>query len=327
MRAFINLFSKRSYHIERFLSGEFRKLLENILNEKQFDCIIFESIFVAAYRDVIPKTCNAVIVLREHNVEHRIWERLADNETFLLKRWYLRLLSRRLRKFETEACTRFDGVTTVTDEDASYLRSSGCTVPLYSSPAIIEIPGEEVLTVSPEENTLFHIGSMDWMPNIEGVNWFLKEVMPAIHQNFPQLKLHLAGRNMPETLMNTMIPGVVTEGEVSSSVEFILSKKIMIVPLLSGSGIRVKIIEGMALGKTIISTAIGAEGIPCENRKNILLANTPEEFSNQISWCLSNPEEARQVGLRARKLAEEHFSMKAVTANVLQFYQTLRHSG
>ncbi|MFH0894442.1 MAG: glycosyltransferase family 4 protein [Bacteroidota bacterium] len=322
--AFLNLFTCKSYNISRFHTASFSLLLKKILTENKFDVIIFESIFVASYIQLVKKLSDATLILREHNVEHRIWERLATNETSVLKRFYLKLLSRRLRRFELGVMNHFDAIMPVTAEDGMYLKTKGCIIPIHPFPAIVDMKSSTHAESAIDSDTIFHIGSMEWMPNIEGVQWFLKEVMPLIQKTFPALKLYLAGRNMPQQLIESNIPGVFVEGEVNDATQFILSKNIMIVPLLSGSGIRVKIIEGMALGKTIISTTIGAEGIHYSNKQNILIADTPDQFLDQIRFCIENPETAKQIGANARDFAVENFSIKTVSANALQFFQSLK---
>ena len=125
---------------------------------------------------------------------------------------------------------------------------------------------------------LFHIGSMNWLPNIEGIEWFIENVWPLIIEQYPSITFTIAGRNIPNQFYAKNIKNFKVEGEVPDAKQFMLSKDIMIVPLLSGSGIRIKIIEGMALGKTIITTSIGAEGLDINDGVNILIANTPQEF-------------------------------------------------
>ena len=175
-------------------------------------------------------------------------------------------------------------------------------------------------TVDEEPYSLFHIGSMDWMPNLEAVNWFLEEVWNKIHTEIPQVRLYLAGRKMPESLLNANYPNVSIVGEVPDSMYFIESKKINIVPLLSGSGIRVKIIEAMSVGKTVISTTIGAEGIDYTNEENILIADTPDEFVKQIKRCVEDNEFCSQIGKNAYDLVATHYNNELLTKKLLEFY-------
>ncbi len=158
------------------------------------------------------------------------------------------------------------------------------------------------------------------MPNVQGIEWFLKEIWPGIHTQFPELKFYIAGRNMPEWLKKLGKVGIIAIGEVSNAIDFINSKSIMVVPLLSGSGMRIKIIEGMALGKTIVSTSIGAEGIEYEDNVNILIADQPDEFVKAIIKCVKNPEFASRIGNYAQKFAHKEYSNTSLVNNLVGYY-------
>ena len=171
--------------------------------------------------------------------------------------------------------------------------------------------------------SLFHIGAMNWIPNEEGIKWFLENAWTKIHKEFPELIFFLAGREMPQWLYNTKLPNVEILGEVESATDFIKSKSVMIVPLLSGSGIRIKIIEGMAMGKTIISTSIGAEGINYENNKNILIANTADEFLASVKKCVEDKIFTEKIGNNARKLIDNDHNNKKIIDRLTKFYQDI----
>ena len=164
---------------------------------------------------------------------------------------------------------------------------------------------------------------MNWMPNDEGIKWFLKEVWPLLHKKLPDLKVYLAGREMPDWLKNLKLENIVVVGEVPDAHEFIAEKSISIAPLLSGSGIRVKIIESMAMGKSVVSTSIGAEGINYTDGENILIADSPEDFCNAIINLYSNPDEAKKIGNNARKLVNQEHSSKKIIEHLVSFYQRI----
>ena len=167
---------------------------------------------------------------------------------------------------------------------------------------------------------LFHIGSMDWLPNTEGVEWFLDEVWPSILQEFPEITFTIAGRKIPTGISQRKDPNVIVVGEVESANAFMLSKDIMIVPILAGSGIRVKIIEGMALGKVIITTTIGAEGLDVEDGKNILIADTPEEFVAAVENCVKTPDLCAIIGENARNFVSLYHNNERTTQKLVDFY-------
>ncbi|MBI5218653.1 MAG: glycosyltransferase [Bacteroidia bacterium] len=317
------LFSKESYNIARFISKEFETKLTDILKKEKFDIIQLEMLFVTPYIEVIRKYSDAKIILRAHNVEHFIWERMAANCRNPLKKFYLNILAKRLKIFETEQINKVDGIAAISQQDAEYLKQSGCRVPLIDIPVAVDNIEIDKRNSTIEFPSLFHLGSMNWMPNIEGIQWFLDNVWERVNKKYPYLKLYLAGRNMPEWMLQLKLPNVVVLGEVENASDFLLSKSVMIVPLLSGSGMRVKIIEGLTFGKAIISTTIGAEGIECEHGKNILIADTPDEFIRMIDVCISDENFCKTLGENARQLIMEKYNNAVVTQKLVGFYTSI----
>ena len=308
-----------SYHVRRFESKAFAARLAQVLQEETFDIVHVESIFLAPYVPVIRRHSNAPVILRTHNVENQIWRRIAMSERNCCKRWYIKHLALTLRAYEREHVNDFDGVVSITNNDADYFRSQGCrksivTIPFAINPAP---PASQ-----PEEpNTLFHLGSMDWLPNQEGVRWFLDKVWPLVHSRMPSLTLHLAGRRMPDDLLALQLPGVHMVGEVPDAMQFIASKQINVVPLLSGSGIRVKIVEAMAAGKAVVTTTCGAQGIPYVDGQHLLIADTPEQFAAQIERCVADPSMRLLLGTNARRLVADTYSTELLTRNLIAFYE------
>lgn len=307
-----------SYHVKRFESKAFARRLAEVLEEETFDVVHVESVFLTPYLPVIRAHSRAKVMLRAHNVEHTIWRRVAQGERSPFKRWYLKHLSLTLAAYEREHLNDYDGVVSITENDAEQLRTMGCRRPMVAIPFGITPDGE--VSVEEEPNSLFHIGSMDWMPNQEGVRWFLEQVWPKVHERMPQLTLYLAGRKMPEDLMRLDMEGVRVLGEVPDAMYFISSKQINVVPLLSGSGIRVKIIEAMSVGKVVVTTTIGAEGIGCTDGVDVLIADTPEQYVDQLYRCVSDPAFRQEIGSHAARLIAERFGSKQLTGRLLDFY-------
>lgn len=324
--AFFNLFSSKSYNIERFISKDLTKKLIAILEKENFDIIILESLFVAPYIESIKKISKAKIVLRAHNVEYKIWERISLNTKNPIKKSYLSLLAKRLKAYEIKTFKDLDGIVAMTKVDADQFVQLGFNKGITSVPTGYIINQTDCENVEVEKNSIFHIASMDWLPNVEGINWFLNKVWKTVHLNAPNSKLYLAGREMPKEFYNLKLDNVITVGKVESAKEFYLSKKIMIVPVLSGSGMRIKIIEGMALGKVIISTTIGAEGIQVTNNKNILIADSPEEFSEAIIKCTSDENFCNEIGLNAQKLIVEKYSNSNLSNQLISFFNLIQEN-
>jgi glycosyltransferase involved in cell wall biosynthesis len=164
---------------------------------------------------------------------------------------------------------------------------------------------------------------MDWMPNIEAVDWLLNNVWNDVLIHKPDAKLVLAGRNMPERFKKLQSKNITIIDNVANSSEFYQTYDIMLVPLWSGSGLRIKLVEGLAYGKPIITTSIGAEGIAYTSQTNLIIADAPNDFVNAIVNLLSNPMQKNELQNNARHLAETNFDYKAIAKQLISFYKSL----
>jgi polysaccharide biosynthesis protein PslH len=322
LEAFLNLFfSEKPYNAVRFISKPFSGKLKQLLTEKQFDIIQLEGLYVCPYIPLIRKYSNAKIVYRAHNIEHEIWERTAALSSGF-KRFYLGTLAKRIKIFEKSFINLYDLLVPITERDGIILDKMGNTKPSHVSPTGIDsnvlIPHSKNL----EHPSLFHIGSLEWSPNQEGLIWFIDKCWPKIHEKFPDLKFYIAGRKAPEWLIKRFhVPNIVYEGEVEDAYQFINSKSIMVVPLFSGSGMRIKIIEGMALGKPIVSTPIGTEGISTQSGKNILIADNEKEFVQDVERLITEYDLFKEISHNAIEYIHEKFDNLALAGSLTDFYK------
>lgn len=322
LAAFKNLFSDKSYHVERFISDDFKKKLVEILKKDKYDIVQLEMIYMAPYIETIRENSDAVIVLRAHNVEHLIWDRIAKKTKFLPKRCYLNHLVRTLKNYELSVLDKVDGIAAITYRDAAFFRGE-TAVPVIDVPFGVN-PDEFKPHYEVKSNpTLYHIGSMNWMPNEEGIFWFLDKIWDKVAKRNPDLQLNLAGRNMSKWLLKLKKKNVNIFGEVPDAKEFVKNNDIAIVPLLSGSGIRIKIIESMAMGKTVITTMVGAEGIQYSEYENIIIADSPGKMVEVICKIIKEPDEAQRIGWNARRLVEDIYDNKKIIERLLIFYDEI----
>ncbi len=316
LSAFFNLFTDKSYNVERFVNKQVEQKLIGLLQSETYDIIQFESIYTSPYLKTARKYSNAKCVCRVHNIEHVIWQRLSENETSIFKKGYLKLLTNRLRNYELDILKQFDLLLPISKRETEIFIQQNINHCHYLSFGVKKAE-EELPKVQTEINSCYHIGSMDWMPNIEGVQWFLDDVWPGISKALPHITFYLAGKNMPLSLVSKESEHIKIVGEVESFIQFSLEKNIMVVPLLSGAGVRIKVLEAMSLGKTIITTSIGAEGIGALSMKQIIICNTVEEFINSFKFCFEHPDEAKAIGIAAKKYIEEHFQREKIYAELV----------
>ncbi|WP_210515648.1 glycosyltransferase family 4 protein [Hymenobacter terricola] len=356
VRALKNLlFSKQPYIVERFISPNLAQSLTHLLLTEQFDAVQMEGTFMAWYASFITGQVSLKILpnwstlppltLRAHNVEYTIWEMLASRTGNPLKKWYLENMVRRLKAFEKSMLHRFDAVVAITEDDATRLRSmfyGGLPAPVTAAdvaalpqpvygPIIKFIPAGVDLTrfqpdpaIKPKPCTLFMIGSLNWLPNLEGVQWLLREVWPTIHAEMPDVELHIAGSGTPEELLKPRTDNVIIHGFVDSAPTFMQQYELMVVPLLSGGGMRIKIIEGMALGKAVLSTTLGAEGIAVRDGHDILLRDSAAEWLDALRAWGRGELSAAPIGAAAAHTATRLYDRRQVTQQFVDLYERLR---
>jgi polysaccharide biosynthesis protein PslH len=320
--AFNLIFSKQPYNAVRFMSEDYGKALISLLKEKKFDIIHLEGLYLCPYIPLLRKYSKAVIAYRAHNIEFEIWQRTAAMARGW-RSWYMADLARRLRRFEISMLNQYDLLVPITPRDGHILAGLGNSKPIHVSPAGVDLAILKPDTSLIEYPSLFHLGSLEWPPNQEGLVWFLKKCWPPLRAGFPELKFYVAGRKSPDWLTEKLkLPGVVFEGEVTDAYHFMNSKAVMVVPLLSGSGMRVKIIEGMALGKSIVSTSIGAEGLGVTNGTNILVADDPETFVDAASKLLTDRNLFDSIGKESIRFVKENFDNLSLAEKLCRFYQS-----
>jgi len=322
--AAVNLFRKKSNNVDRYYDAEFEKLLIRELKQTAYDIIQFEGLFVTPYLASIRKVSKAKLIYRSHNIEHQVYERLAYQKSDLLKRGYLRMVARRIKDYELQQLNKFDAIAVFTAEDKKTILSYGTAIPVEIFPVGIDLTRYRPDFSKTEFPSLFFLGSLDWLPNREGIEWFIDNFYKDLTEGDLRVKFYVAGHNIPERFDDYEVMGkIFIQGEVDDAFEFVNSKAIMIVPLLSSGGMRVKIVEGMAMQKCIISTALGAEGINFTNGTNIMIANDQDEFYHAIERCISDEEFCKSVGLNARKLVEQQHDVNKVAKDLVKFYKKL----
>jgi glycosyltransferase involved in cell wall biosynthesis len=315
------LFSRNPYIAERFNIKAFRKLLTSLLQKESYDVIQLEGPYPGLYMDIIRRESRARVSLRAHNVEHLIWKRKALHEKTSLKKWYLFNMAGRLKRFELEVAGKTDLIIPISKFDELYFRKLGINKPMLAIPTGLSIENYP-LTKLPSEPSIFFIGALDWMPNREGLNWFLKKVFPQLLYQLPSLQFHVAGRNAPVTFEKMLDhPNITYHGEVEDAVIFMQSYQVMVVPLLSGSGIRIKILEGMALGRPVVTSSAGIEGIEISGELNVVVEDDPCQFSNQIVKLLADPVEIKNRVDETRDFISRNFDTLELSMRLSKFYK------
>jgi len=316
-----SFFSPLPYNIERFKSSVFESQLIFILQNNTYDFIQLEGAYMALYIPILKKHSKAKIVLRSHNIEHKIWERLSKNTSNTFKKYFIEYLAKKIKIFENETLHNFDAIVAITNDDEVYYRNQDYKGVLTTIQAGFEDSLKSNIDKIP--NSICFIGSMQWMPNKEGIDWFLSEIWPLIIAELPEAEFHIAGKGMDNSFSHWAGKGIVLHGLVPDAADFIQNHRVFIVPLLSGGGMRLKVVEAMGLEMPIVSTRIGAEGIHYTAGQDILISDTPAEIKESIKTLLCDQEYADTIARNARLRAMNEYSWKELVARFEKMYKEL----
>ncbi|MBK9089784.1 MAG: glycosyltransferase [Holophagales bacterium] len=313
-----------SYNVERFHSKPFETRLRQVVRDDAPDVVLLESLFMVPYVPALREATTARLVLRSLNVEHEIWEGLSRTERGIARRLYLGHLARRLRKYEVATLNDVDAIAAVTPEDAGTYARLGTTVALHVAPVGIEACEYPDRSGLGAPLTLSFLGSLDWRPNLEAVTWFLESVWPIVRQAVPQARFLVGGSNPPADLAERLrTEGVRFLGRVPDARDFLASGAAMVVPLRSGGGMRVKILEAMALGVPVVSSPLGAAGIGALDGTEILLADGPESLATACASLLLEKDRAVAIGRAGRRRVHETFDASGIGRRLLEFLELL----
>jgi len=318
---FLNLFSKYPYAVEKYKSDLMTKAIAEM--ESDFDIVVCD--FLAPSINWIRATKQpSKSLLFQHNVEALIWKRLAENSNSYFTHLYLKSQWKRMRNFEKNASARFGGVVGVSDEDCRIMREEyGLTNVLGSVPTGVDIEYFRPDGRAPEQGYILFLGSMDWMPNIDAVQYFVNSIYPIIKGKYPSAKFVIVGRN-PVKSVNELADNdksIFVTGTVDDVRPYLKKASVMVVPLRAGGGTRIKIYEAMAAGVPVVSTSVGAEGLAVENNKHILIGDSPDDFADKTIRILNN--ELPEISSNARRLVEENFSWEKVTELFEEYCKTI----
>ena len=255
-------------------------------------------------------------VLFQHNVEAEIWRRHADVASGFVARAYFRQQWRRMVRFEADACRRFDQVVAVSDQDAAHIRTAYRVEHVTAIPTGVDLDYFHADgSPPPGSSELVFTGSMDWMPNEDAVLWFAEAILPRIHARRPDASLTIVGRNpTPRVIaLARRHAAVRVTGTVPDVRPFLRRGAALVVPLRIGGGTRLKIYEAMAMGVPVISTSIGAEGLPLVPGEHFLRADTPEGLADACVGALEDPAGARAMGHQGAQYVHRSFGWDRVS--------------
>ncbi len=310
--------------------AEMRELVDQLADSRPFDLVHADQLNMAQYA---LRVRGVRRLLDAHNALWLLYSRLAETSTNPALRWLFRRDARLLKCYEGEMCRKFDTVLTVSDVDRQALsqaaRSAGQGEDRADPQVIpIAVDTEELplLRRSRSANRILHMGTMFWPPNVDGIRWFVRAVLPQIRRERPDVEFDVLGANPPAEMLawNANGGGVRVAGYVEDPSPFLASASVFVVPLLAGGGMRVKILTAMAQGLPVVTTTIGCEGIGAVHGRHLLVADTPSEFAAATLRILAQPRLAEELGLNGRRLVEDRYSLRQLAAQLERAYRVPR---
>ncbi|KAA3631451.1 MAG: glycosyltransferase [Calditrichaeota bacterium] len=320
-KLFANLFSKYPYIVTSHYSQQFADKLNRLVEEEKFDVVIVEWTPYAKYIEQLT-SCKKIIVA--HNIESDIWKRYSENETNPAKRFYIKHQYSKLIQFEKECFNWVEGATAVSAIDASFIEKLN----LKYKPAVIE-NGVDLEFFHPMEkqikpNRLVFTGSMDWRPNQDAAEFFVKQIFPLLRKEIPDIEAYFVGRKPPQHIIDLgKTEGIVITGMVDDVRDYIAEASVYIVPLRIGGGSRLKILEAMGMKKPIVSTSIGAEGLEVTDKKDILIGDTPEEFCRLVLNALADRQLADSIAQQGYELVHAKYKWSSIAEKLIHYLKSL----
>ncbi|HEU4686135.1 MAG TPA: glycosyltransferase [Nitrospira sp.] len=305
-----NALSDLPYAIQRYRSQAFAEAVRRAVTAERIEVTVCDFLHPSIN---VPATLSCPTVLFQHNVEAMILRRHYETQSHPLIRAYFRSQWRRMRKYEREACRRFDEVIAVSEDDCRAMASDYGLAQVTHIPTGVDTDYFRPAGRAPRESAhLVFTGAMDWLPNDDAMCFFVNDILPIVRRAVPEVRLTIVGRNpLPRVVaLPEQDSHIVVTGRVSDVRPYMERAAVYVVPIRIGGGTRLKIYEAMAMERPVVTTSIGAEGLPVKHGEDVLVADKPEEFAASIIALLKDQVFARQLGLRAAEIVRSRFGWK-----------------
>jgi glycosyltransferase involved in cell wall biosynthesis len=308
------LFGKYPFLASKYISRESTAHLIRLIESGRFDLIICDYLAPMGNLLELPVRPRLPMMLFQHNVESVIFKRHAETASNPLKRALYWKQWRAVERMERQAAAFVDTQVAVSESDVSLFREMGMTNVLGAVPTGVDCEFFQPAVQGAERPVMAFLGAMDWDANQDAVRWFATEILPRIRTVVPEAEFLGIGRNPPASLRALAVsdPRIRLTGTVPDVRPYMAEAAAMVLPLRVGGGTRIKVYEAMAMGTPVISTTIGVEGLDYKHGKNVLIADTAEEFANAVILLLNDPVRARVIATEARRHVAEKYSWKVV---------------
>ena len=317
-----DLFGSVPLHARKYARKRMVQLVGSLLDSRNYDALHLDMLHLAELSKI---DTGIPVLLVEHNIESQILQRRLDNEKNTLVKAYLKYQIAKLRQYEVDVCNAVDHVVTVSDEDRKQLQVLGVSSPVTAVPNAVDVeffqPGQE----QPRADTLIYVGSLGWFPNEDAIRYFMSEILPFLEQMVPTVSMKVIGH----------VPDAAKKGRWKDDrrVEFlgfvddirphVLAASIYVVPLRIGGGTRLKILDAMAMGKALVTTSVGCEGIGLVDGQQALIADGPEAFAAAVASLLAHPARISKMGACGREYVCNNFRWEQIAPGMDEVYESI----
>jgi len=307
-RVLMRSLSRFPVTVQNDSSSDLRDTIEGLAKNNKYDLLVCD--FLTPALNFSNLLGSHPTLLFEHNVESMIFKRHLDTASNPLLKLFWWMQWKKMVRFEKEMGRCFSAVVSVSESDKSVLTHDFGMTNVHVVPTGVDTNHYVPLGLPEEPLTLVFVGAMDWLPNEDGIVWFIRDVWPLIKGKLPLVKLNVVGRNPSRKLVEAArrASGITVTGRVPDVRPYIDRHCVYVVPLRIGGGTRIKIYEAMAMGKAVVSTSVGAEGLPLKSGEHLVLADTKEDMANAITWLLTDDEARRRIEKAARTFVEVNMS-------------------
>ena len=310
LRLLVNLLSPLPYIVTSHYSKAYRDVLLESLARLRPDLIICEW---TPYAIFVKELSSIRKLMSAHNVEADIWQRYYETETNWLKRWYIGEQWRKVRRFEIEALRWVDGALAVSEQDRARLAASSPALRTAVVPNGVDAGYFRPAPQPAGRQQLVFTGSMDWRPNQDAARYFATQILPLLRRKNPGIECTFVGRDPPADIRALAdVAGMRITGTVDDVRPYVERAAVYVVPLRIGGGSRLKILEAMAMGRAVVSTTVGAEGLDVVHDRHVLLADDPREFAQSVLQLLGDPDRCARLAAEGRRLVEQRYEWGAL---------------
>jgi sugar transferase (PEP-CTERM/EpsH1 system associated) len=318
-----SLASRVPYDSRATYSKDMQRMIDRVAADRHVDVVQLESTLLSLYR--LPP--EALVIVDEHNVDYEYYERMRENERSPLRRAFYRLEELRFRRFEQRCWRDVDGCVMTSEREAEIVRAVASDTPTIGVPNGVDVDYFRPSAEPVEPRTIVFNGTLDYRPNLDGAEFLVEQVLPGLRERYPDVGVVLVGRGSQSDLDKFRRPGVEATGEVPDVRPYLARATVVTVPIRTGSGTRLKVVEGLAMGKGMVSTTLGCEGVDVRDGEHLLIADSAEDFAAAVMRLFEEPEHAEGLGRAGRRKMVREYSWEFAGELLESLYQEVLGRG